>query len=440
MYKISKGKAALGLSLALSGSLLVLPNLARAEGDQGSTSGTLSTTVMAQNAGMESQARVSEAANEIYRIAQKDPATGYASIVISTAGAGYALSWKGEIPQEVASLVSAHRGKGIRVSVTASKYTFKELDDQARKIIKSGATVGGAPIVSAGASSDGNSLTIGVDSSRLSARNVLHGQEKASAIPSSLSGGMPVTMTEEKAPTDVADPGARYTGPASIGFHGGQFIRTPRGVCSAGFGAHSPQGGTYLITADHCVNGVGDVIKNGLGETIGKVVDVQEASDSALVKVDANLRALDWVYIGYGVGMDPSARRVQGHHQTFLGELLCTNGALMGERCGARVIKVNQWVTSNGKERNVDQVEQVAGRYLAGAGDSGGSVFAYGVDGKISARGILSMTISGEECKDPRPGMKKRGGCSERAWITGIYGNLGGHAKVAPQLRLTDFK
>ncbi|WP_329448308.1 S1 family peptidase (plasmid) [Streptomyces sp. NBC_01426] len=439
MYKIPKGKAALGLSLALSGSLIVLPNLARAEGGQGSAAGKPPTAAEAQNAGMGSQARVSEAANEIYRVAQEDPATGYAGIVISTTGAGYTLSWKGEIPQEVASLVSTHRGKRISVSVTASKYTFKELDDQARKIIKSGVTVGGAPVVSAGASSDGNSLTIGVDSSGLPVGNALGNQKEAGAIPSSISGGMPVILTEEKSPTDVADPSARYSGPARLGFYGGQLLSTPKGVCSAGFGAYSPQTGrTYVITAEHCVKGVGDVIKNPLGETVGKVVDVQEAADSALVEV-TNGSAVDWMYTGYGVGMYHSARKVRGHHQTFLGELLCTNGALMGERCGAKVIKVNQWVKSDGKERNVNQVEQIAGRYLAGSGDSGGPVFSYGVDGMVTARGILSMTSSGEACKDPRPGKKKRVSCSERAWVTGIYGNLTGHWKVAAQLRVTDF-
>ncbi|MFD6183604.1 hypothetical protein [Streptomyces goshikiensis] len=440
-YKISRGKTVLGLSLALSGSLLVLPNLARAEEDPVSVPGGLRTAMTAQNAGMGGQAPISAAANEIYQLAQEDPGTGYAGIVLSTQDAGYTLSWKGELSQAVSRLITAHRGKGIRVTVTASKYTFKELDEQARVIMESGATAGGAPVVSAGPSSDGNSLTIGVNSSGLPARNNLRDEAGTDSLPKSLSGGIPVKVTEEETPANI-DYGARYTGSFSGKKVVGGMVIRGKATCSSGFSAFSPATNRYyLITAAHCVNGVGDSITNGVGTPIGKVIDVQQSPDSALIELFPEIGAMDWVFSGYGVGLDPSGRKVLSEGRPFEGELLCTNGALRGETCGAKVTKVDQYVKSEtGHLRHVNKVEQVAGRILAGAGDSGGSVFTYGVDGKISARGILSMTIHGYNCKNPLPtGKNTRPGCSEHVWITNIYENTTSHNDVVKSLRVQAF-
>ncbi|OKK15112.1 hypothetical protein AMK16_28115 [Streptomyces sp. CB00455] len=216
-----------------------------------------------------------------------------------------------------------------------------------------------------------------------------------------------------------------------------------KAVCSSGFSAFSPATNRYyMITAAHCVNGVGDTITNAVGTPIGRVIDVQQSPDSALVELFPEVGAVDWVFTGYGVGLDPSGRKVMSEGRPFEGELLCANGALLGEMCGAKVTKVDQYVKSEatGYVRHVNKVEQVAGRTLAGSGDSGGSVFTYGMDGKVSARGILSMSIHGYNCKNPLPtGNKTRPGCSEHAWITNIYENTTSHNNVVKSLRVQAF-
>ncbi|MFD3717599.1 trypsin-like serine protease [Streptomyces sp. NPDC058674] len=434
-YKLFSRSTVLGISLAVSGSLLVLSNLDSPETAQPTDLRGAFSVASAENAAMIAQAPISEAANEIYQAAQEDADSGYAGTVLSMEDKGYRLSWKGEVPKTVASLIEAHRAKGINVTVAASRYTFKELDERARAIVESGVRVAGAAVTSAGASSDGNSLNIGVDSSSLPpGMNVLNDRATLDSIPKSVTGGFPLSMRKE-------GPVADYGGPSRYAdghpYYGGSFIRTSSGTCTAGFSAYSPQTNRrYLLTAGHCFKGDGVDVRNGERSPMGKMIDLHRDYDSALIELPDGSSATPYIYTGYRIKMPVQSGQVRGIGRAFEGESLCVSGALLGEACGAKVTLTAQWVRNkDGELRHVDKLEQVAGRYLAGEGDSGGPVFARTVGG-ISARGVMSMGIHNEPCKNPLGGRRS---CSESIWVTNIHEGLSSHYKKAASLRVDNF-
>ncbi|MEU9255408.1 trypsin-like serine protease [Streptomyces sp. NPDC048270] len=426
----------LGISLAVSGSLLVLHNQIR-PGATESEPNVSFAAVAADRAAMVAQASISEATTEIYQAVQNDPGSGYAGVVMSTEEKGYKLSWKGEIPPTVASLIEAHRGKGINVSVAASRYTFKELDERARAIVTSGVRVGGAAVTSAGASSDGNSLNIGVDPSTLpSGANVSNDRATLDTIPRSVTGGLPVNLREEGSATDLSGQHGRYRDRSP--YFGGSLILTSGGVCTSGFSAFSPQTRRkYLLTAEHCFKGDAADVKNGERTRIGAVIDRQKDYDSALIELpDDGSTTMPFIFRGYRVLMRSTVGEVWGQGRAVVGEKLCVSGSLLGEACGGKVTHVAQWVKGpDGVVRHVDRLEQVAGRYLGGKGDSGGPVFANTVGG-ISARGVLSMGTHTEACKNPLGGKRQ---CSEVVWVTNIYEALSSHHGKAGSLRVENF-
>ncbi|MFE3558517.1 hypothetical protein ACFXKW_27190 [Streptomyces sp. NPDC059193] len=443
-YKLFGANALLGISLAVSGSLLVLPNLAGAEKAQAPSQGEVFDIAAAEKAATVGQAPISEAANEVYGVAQQDPNTGYAGLTISAENGGYSLHWKGAVPQAISDLIENHRTRGIQVTVSASRYTFKELDERARAIMDSDAKIGGVPVTAAGASSDGNSLDIGIDVSTLPVGNRLtNDRARVDSVSESLAGGIPVNITDEEPGESIA---GRYTYYGN--WTGGQVIRVGGVVCTSGFSVVSPiQHKTYLLTAKHCGDKGDKVTDHSRNATIGKVIDASEGYDSLLVEVEPWHRAMEYIQTGYGVGLPvtSSAKTVTGVGRAFVGERLCASGALMGEVCGAKVIAVSRWIKmDSGVRRHVDTVEQVADRFVAGAGDSGGPVYAYSVSGGVSARGILSATSATTKCKNPLPGGERnRIGCSSRVHVTNIYEQLSQHSTSVGNLgalRVTNFE
>lgn len=432
--KYFRRSAVLGISLAVSGSLLVSQNQTGSETAQAPDPGVAFSAVAAEKAAMVAQTSISEATTEIYQAVQKDPESGYAGTVMSTEDKGYKLSWKGEIPQAVASLIEAHRGKGINVSVAASRYTFKELDERARAIVASGVRVGGAAVTSAGANSDGNSLNIGVDPSSVpTGTNVRNDRATLDSIPKSVTGGFPVNIGEEGPATDLS--GRFHDAKPYIG---GSLIRTSDGLCTSGFAAFSPQTRRkYLLTAEHCFKGDGVDVRTGDRARIGTLIDRQKDYDSALIELpdDGNV-AMPFIFRGYRVLMRNTVGEVWGQGRAVVGEKLCVSGALLGEACGGKVTQVAQWIKGpDGTVRHVDKLEQVAGRYLGGKGDSGAPVFANTVSG-ISARGVLSMGSHTEACKNPLGGKRS---CSDTVWVTNIFEALSSHHKKANSLRVENF-
>ncbi|WP_380282591.1 hypothetical protein [Kitasatospora purpeofusca] len=407
MKKNARGLVALlGVaSLALAVPLTSVPaSAARAAGAPSANAAGVSAEDLA------TQERITLAAQEVDRQARQDPATGYAGIALSPEDNGYTLRWKGEVPQDVNDLIAAQRGRGLAVTVVAAAYSGRELQERAHAIVESGVDVGGARVTGAGPSEDGNSVTVGVDATHSAARSGAL-QDLGETLPESLTHGIPVTLTAEEGATALA---GRESD--SSPWYGGSLIKVPGGnLCSSAFGVKT-QGhdNYYLLTAEHCAQ-TGDTVRTGASAVIGKVSSANAYHDVALIEVT---RASSNVYSGGPVRAKLETRRVYGHAGAFKNQLLCADGALMGEVCQGKVVRTGWEVKLGGKTRKVYEVDQVAGRDMAGMGDSGGPVYQYTPSDDVYATGIISGSKGGAKCKNPFGGT--RPGCSPNLYVTEI--------------------
>ncbi|MFD7836144.1 hypothetical protein [Streptomyces sp. NPDC059761] len=452
--KSSRRRTAVVASLALAGTLLAIPYMAQAA----------SFDDPAPETGQESPAallseQISQAANDLYDTAHKDTVTGYSNIVVSAKDSGYTLYWKGEVPLAITNLVESQRKQGLRVSVQDANYSRTELEAKAQSIAQPGASVGGNPITSVGPSNDGNALDIAVAPSAFvipGSQQELDALERDRSALTSLTGGIPVNISAKESATPVAlkpkvgPDMTRYQ--ESKYWTGGAGIGAPN-YCTAGFTVVDPLNNIkYMTTAAHCVNKVGEVVKNGNKDTtLGKVVDIQPLNDSALIAIDPHTTGTPTVYSEYGIaGPHGMSRVVRYSGRAFVGELLCADGALTGEQCGGLVKQVGSWEWDKKYQmyRIVDKISQVAGRNMAGSGDSGGPVYA----GRQSAenpgypaypRGVISMTFSGQACYNPIPWLgNSRLACSPDIAVTNLEMSLKMHARALniPQLRVDTFR
>ncbi|MEU3408570.1 hypothetical protein ABZ766_32120 [Streptomyces sp. NPDC006670] len=444
----SRRRTAVAASLALAGTLLAVPYIAQAA----TADEPVTEPVQATPAELLRE-QISRAANDLYDTAHKDASTGYSNLVVSTKDSGYTLYWKGEIPAAVTKLIDAQRTQGLRISIQDAAYTRQELDAKAQVIARPDATVGGDTITSVGPSNDGNGLDVTVEPASFvipGSQQELDALENDRSALASLTGGIPVNLTKMAAgtPTIMVPKAPDMTRFQASGYlPGGAGIGSPN-YCTTGFTVVDPLTQVkYMTTAAHCVNKIGETVKNGnKDKVLGKVIDIQEYNDSALIAIDPGVKTSPTVYSEHGLGIPGgTTRRVAYSSRTFVGELLCADGALLGEQCGGKVVALGRqvWDRKNKHYRLLDKVEQVAGRYMAGAGDSGGPVYAgrTGTGNALYAaypRGVISMTVDGQSCINPIPGVGKyRPNCSPNIWITNLENSLQLHAQA---LRLSSLR
>ncbi|MFJ9080460.1 hypothetical protein ACIRO3_35280 [Streptomyces sp. NPDC102278] len=390
---------------------------------------------------------ISKAANALYDTAHRDPRTGYAGIVVAAQDGGYTLNWKGVVPQSVTRLIEAQRASGLTVSVKASRYTSRELNDRARAIAASKATIGGAAITSVGPNGDGNSLNITVAprtapgaAASLTAESL---RSVSAHLPESLTGGIPVHLTERAAAVSIASPPGRGNSALQRNadappWIGGSVIRIGNGTCTSGFNVYDPNTQkNYMLTAAHCGK-VKDIVRNGESSaTLGTLVDEEEWLDSALVEYGAGgitHAALGRIYSGYGVARAGFEwRGVAAARRSFIGEEnICTSGALMGEVCGGRIVNKDVLITPGGAPTaSVDEVWQIAKVAMAGSGDSGGPAYVRTLSGDVSPRGVLSATAPDggrHSCHNPL-NFGTRPSCNSTVYITKILDSMDEHVR-----------
>ncbi len=180
--------------------------------------------------------------------------------------------------------------------------------------------------------------------------------------------------------------------------------------CSTGFSWFS---GTQamMISAGHCTPGGGNVstpvafvgtVTAGSGENynagVGTVLlpdQVNYRGDIALINVTPGSNSSGRIYTG-GPGSSTSvAVGAMATELAVVGERYCTGGYASGEMCGWTVAKTRfDHRYSNGEVvRNADQGNKAAPCTIGG--DSGGPLYEYRPDGKVTARGIHSGGSTG---------------------------------------------
>ena len=180
--------------------------------------------------------------------------------------------------------------------------------------------------------------------------------------------------------------------------------------CTSGF-SWTSQGTPAMLTAGHCAPNGGTVtvpggafgsVTSGSGEnwatgtgTVHFPGDTVYRGDLAMVKVTAPGTTQGRIYVG---GPTSGTRKAVGAIWTrspLVADAFCTGGAYSGEQCGWTVAAINADVLVGADlARNVSVSSAKVGTCLQ-PGDSGGPVYTNRVDGKVTAKGVVSAGSGG---------------------------------------------
>ncbi len=348
---------------------------------------------------MSEQAKLDKAADRIYEAARKDKGSGYAGIRVSAENRELQLYWQGVKPKPVEELLKSLRSS-VKVVELPARYTRAALQAEVERILKNGdpAIGGKESLVAVGPREDGSGVSIGVSSL---------GKQKASLAlvnaplgTKSISAGIPLFVEKGEKATSISRNDEQA--------HAGAYMRSegqPAGNrCTTGFtiDVNDFARSHYMLTADHCVSGVGDSVRSASNGWFGGVKYRNQQTDLAIVAA-SNTNFFDpymWFGTWTGAPEYQSLKPVRGARRSYAGDYVCTSGAASGGICNIQVEATGRIVYSN----NGMHTPMVVARQLspnspaAGPGDSGGPVFSF--DGETTmAKGIMSNGVGNVPCQ-----------------------------------------
>ncbi len=215
---------------------------------------------------------------------------------------------------------------------------------------------------------------------------------------------------------------------------GGAEIRIGNAGCSTGFATGS-WFGRYMLTAGPCVVHLDNIeVQDGAGQVMGVSEGARRARDwgvdSTLIRLNS-WRNIGRIYDGGVSGWDEFTKPVKRPIGSYVNQYVCTSGALSGAICDIKVESVTTYTRDLPGFRYGPQVKarQISGRAAAGAGDSGGPVFALDAQSNVLATGIIN---GGDWTTVPCQGViwdsrSGRRSCSNVVYYTPIWTLLDTH-------------
>jgi streptogrisin D len=310
-------------------------------------------------------------------------------ITISVRDHRVRLYWKGSLPTSLARPVRRLSHDNVAVSVLGARYTRQQLLRYAHDLVRQARYFPGVHSVSP--LPDGSGLEVGV----------------APGSPTAALRRLPVAArvrVEESFEPFQCKTGHFYCRRADTSPYWGGAVATPfnGGGCSDAFATISPWANLevgpdgrpvfvhhkFMLTADHCGGGAGVNYFAGGAGLMGQGALVNRGVDSVAIRTQSAPR----VYDGGVDDASEFSKPVVGIGNNVSGEFVCTSGAATGVHCGIQI------TSTGGSEKAADghwihdvvRADQVDGVLAAGAGDSGGPVFALSEDpSKVVGMGVI---------------------------------------------------
>lgn len=317
-------------------------------------------------------------------------APGYAGVAVDYDAARVTVSWKGAAPAAVEDLAAAT--DGVIVDVERAALSGADLHAASTRLLDSQRAAHGPDAVVAAYPDHGYAGLV-VEVARDSSVAGSAGLDRSLAE----AAGVPVRV--ELVDDGVMSTSASRRNDASP-WHAGSAIASKDGTdyCTTGFSIVAPGGHERIVTAAHCNEAVGDVVRDGAGQRIGTVSSREPRLDAELIKPDGT--AASRVYGGPWNASHGDQRyrfKVAGVQEPAVGQNICASGAVTGEHCGAKVRAVDvAW--SCGKETcHGFRASREDGGVVVGGGDSGGPMYAI-IDGEAYARGMIDGGSNRRSC------------------------------------------
>ncbi|MFI8527658.1 hypothetical protein ACIGB8_24575 [Promicromonospora sukumoe] len=317
-------------------------------------------------------------------------APGYAGVAVDYDAARVTVSWKGKTPAAVNELAAT--AEGVTVDVERAALSEADLRAASTRLLDSQRAAHGPGAVVAAYATDGHTgLVAEVGRDSAAARSAGLDQALAEAA------GVPVTV-------ELVDDGVMSTAVSRRNdgspWHAGGAIASKDGTdyCTTGFSIITAAGDRRIVTAAHCNEGVGSVVRDGAGQRMGVVSSRAVGLDAELIKPDGTTARS--VYGGPWNASRSDARYrfpIGGVQQPAVGQNICSSGAVTGEHCGAKVRAIDVAWTCGKRTCHGFRASREDGGVVVGGGDSGGPMYVV-IDGKAYARGMIDGGSNRRSC------------------------------------------
>ncbi|WP_369371866.1 hypothetical protein AB1046_00695 [Promicromonospora sp. Populi] len=314
---------------------------------------------------------------------------GYAGVVVDYDAATVTVSWKGQAPPEISALTVP---EGVTLDVRQTALSEADLRAASTRLLD-GQRAASTPAVVLTALPAENYAGLVVEVSRDSvvASGGAPGAESAVSLTQRLQrvAGVPVRIklidhqVESTAGTRFDDQTPWHAGGAIAGRDGTDY-------CSTGFAVVTGAGYDRIVTAAHCNQTVGSIVRDGAGQRLGTVSNRALGLDAQLIEPVRDSTTSSAVFGGPWDASPTHPRYrfpVATVQRPAVGQEICSSGAVTGEHCATVRATDIAWTcgeqTCHGFRASRDD-----GGVVVGGGDSGGPMYTV-INGVAHALGMV---------------------------------------------------
>ncbi|MFI8294244.1 S1 family peptidase [Streptomyces sp. NPDC085614] len=338
------------------------------------------------------QKELDTAADALVRVAPRDH---YGSLVVSVERNTIDLYWKGEMSAKDRRLIDAARGK-VAVSIKSAEFSAAEIEGAMASIERDLAR-NGTPVSRISPRPDAKGVIVSVDGETAG----------VASLPVIANSRVHVSVDRgpRMRPAVIEVPGKTDREHDVPLYWGGALYNVAGGSCSTGFGIdYNGQGIKRILTAGHCgENGTAVSIAQSGGNQaeVGSIQSKIPNYDIALIDIPSDGR----VYTGSSDST--TSAPVLGAVGTHVGDYVCTDGAMFGQRCSIQITQTDVRVQMNGGPmiQHMSIGKRSNNLPAIHAGDSGGPVLQpqYVPKFGVYAKGIISGGLHAVPCWDGAP-------------------------------------
>ncbi|MFC8801600.1 hypothetical protein ACFT2C_28020 [Promicromonospora sp. NPDC057138] len=317
---------------------------------------------------------------------------GYAGVAVNYDTASVVVSWKGEAPSAVGALTE-RAPAGVTVDVRQTALSEADLRTASTRLLDSQRALHGPDAVLAALPAPdyaGLVVEVGHDSAAARMPALAQLLERVAGVPVRLA-----TIDDDVQSTA----GSRRDDKAP--WHAGGAMATKDGTdyCSTGFPVVTGGGHRRIVSAAHCNDGVGSVVRDGAGDRLGTVTNRTTSLDAELIDPIGSPETAKSTFGGPWNATSANSRyrfAVGGVQRPAVGQTICNSGAVTGEHCAT--IRATDMAWSCGdKTCHGFRASRDDGGVVVGGGDSGGPMYAI-IDGKAYARGMIDGGSNRRSC------------------------------------------
>lgn len=317
---------------------------------------------------------------------------GYAGVAVDYEAARVTVSWKGAAPPEVGAL-REQVPDGVTIDVRQTPLSEADLHAASTRLLdRQRALHGPDAVLAALPTADYAGLIVEISgrSPVAGAPDLAQRMERVAGVP------VRITTIDQHVESTA---GGRRDDDAPWSAGGAIAAQDGTDYCSTGFSVVTRAGHQRIVTAAHCNERVGDLVRDGAGQRLGTVTHRAPGLDAQLIDPIGDPETTGDVFGGpWDATSDHKRYRfpVTAVQRPAVGQRICSSGAVTGEHCAT--VRTTDMAWSCGKQTcHGFRASRDDGGVVVGGGDSGGPMYTV-IDGKATARGMIDGGSNRRSC------------------------------------------